>query len=209
MISHKIVGIYLAAGLSTRMGTDKLKLPLGSMNLGSIALTAALRSDLDFVCVIANDNVPDWIDSTLYQEPFNRKWSVTLCHKALYGQAYSLRCGLAAAMAMKATAVMILLADQPFVSTKMINELLQCYQTHRMKSNIHFVASRYEHLARPPVVFDKQMYQELLQLQDDQGARHLIREGKSGICIDFLSPNLFLDVDTAEDYRTLLDQMEF
>jgi molybdenum cofactor cytidylyltransferase len=42
-----------------------------------------------------------------------------------------------------------------------------------------------------------------------QGARQLIREEKSGIFIDFANPDLFMDVDTAEDYRILLERVDF
>jgi hypothetical protein len=45
------------------------------------------------------------------------------------------------------------------------------------------------------------MFPDLLLLQSDQGASHLIRKETSGICIDFASPDLFMDVDTAEQAR--------
>ena len=46
----KVVGIYLAAGKSQRMGTpNKLALPVGKMSLGSLALETALKSSLDKV----------------------------------------------------------------------------------------------------------------------------------------------------------------
>jgi molybdenum cofactor cytidylyltransferase len=132
MRRNNIVGIYLAAGQSTRMGSDKLRLPLGSIHLGSYALAAALRSSLDYVWVIVNDIAVDWMDSTFYQDPIRRKWSVINCPEARLGQAYSLRCGIQAALAMEATAVMLLLADQPFITSEMINELIVWFQTHRV-----------------------------------------------------------------------------
>ena len=107
---------------------------------------------------------------------------------------------------MEATAVMILLADQPLITTEMINELLLCFQTN---SNIGFVACSYDGLARPPVIFARRMLPDLLQLQGDQGARHVIRKEKSGIHIDFAIPDLFIDVDTTEDYSILLEKVAF
>ncbi|MFD0710778.1 nucleotidyltransferase family protein [Paenibacillus sp. GCM10027626] len=209
MKRNNIVGIYLAAGQSTRMGSDKLRLPLGPMNLGNYALAAALSSKLDYVWVIVNDAAADWIDKALYQDPLKRKWSAISCPESHLGQAHSLRCGVEAALVAEATAVMILLADQPLITKEMINELLLCFQTHRVKSGIGFAASRYEGLARPPVIFDRRMFPDLLQLQNDQGARQLIRKESLGICIDFPIADLFMDVDTAEDYWTLLDKAAF
>ncbi|WP_376768611.1 NTP transferase domain-containing protein [Paenibacillus foliorum] len=46
MSRKNIFGIYLAAGQSSRMGSDKLRLPVGPMNLGNYALAAALNSRL-------------------------------------------------------------------------------------------------------------------------------------------------------------------
>jgi molybdenum cofactor cytidylyltransferase len=206
MKRNNIVGIYLAAGQSTRMGSDKLRLPLGPMNLGNYALAEALRSNLDYVLVVSNDLAADWIDHTFYLNPIHRKWSVIHCSEAHVGQVHSLRCGVQAALAVDAAAVMILLADQPFITKEMINELLLRFQ---MNTKLGFVASRYEGLARPPVIFAQRMFPELLRLQNDQGARHLIRKESTGICIDFTIPGLFMDVDTAEDYRILLETFAF
>lgn len=206
MRGNPIVGIYMAAGQSTRMGSDKLQLPLGSMRLGNFALAAALSSKLDYVLVIRNGAAGDWIDDAFYREPFRRKWSSITCPEACLGQAHSVRCGVKAALAMEAAAAMILLADQPFITDTMINELIAFFQTQQINSSIGFVALSYEGLARPPVIFAQRMFPELLQLQGDRGASHLIRKEGAGICLDFPNPDLFMDVDTADDYRALLEK---
>lgn len=203
MKSDKIVGIYLAAGKSTRMGSDKLRLPLGPKHLGNHALAAALHSKLDYVAIVSGDVTADWIDHTFYQEPIHRKWAVFHCREAHLGQSHSLRCGVAAAQVMRAAAVMILLADQPLITTAMINELLFHYQA---TTNVDFVASRHDGLARPPVIFARRMFPELLQVEKDQGARQLIRKSTLGVSIDFASADLFMDVDTAEDYHHLVER---
>ncbi|GIP40841.1 xanthine dehydrogenase accessory protein PucB [Paenibacillus sp. J31TS4] len=202
MKRNNIVGIYLAAGRSTRMGTDKLRLPLGPMSLGNHALAAALSSELDSVVVVSNGAAADWIDSAFYKEPYCRKWSLVPCLEAHMGQAHSLRCGIQAAQERNAGAAVILLADQPLVTQEMITELLNRYQTN---ASLGFVASRYDGLARPPVLFAQRMFPELMQLTRDQGARQLIRRDPSGSFVDFASPGLFLDVDSAEDYGRLLE----
>jgi molybdenum cofactor cytidylyltransferase len=201
MQQNKIVGIYLAAGKSSRMGSDKLRLPLGTMTMGNYALAVAFVSELDHIAIVSGNATADWIDHKFYQEPFHQKWTVFHCSEAHLGQSYSLRYGVEAAQALKADAVMIMLADQPFITTAMINELLHHY--HAM-TNISFVAARFDGLARPPIIFDKRMFPDLLRLENDQGARQLVREGTSGLCIDFSSPDLFMDVDTPEDYSHLL-----
>ncbi|MUG47396.1 nucleotidyltransferase family protein [Paenibacillus woosongensis] len=208
MRENPIVGIYLAAGQSTRMGSDKLQLPLGSMKLGNYALAAALNSKLDYVVVIRNDAAGDWMDDALYRAPVKRKWSSIYCPEARLGQAYSLRCGVKAALAMGAAAAMVLLADQPLITNAMINELLAYFQAEQQaNSSVGFTAASYEGLPRPPVIFAQQMFPQLLELQGDRGACHLIRREGTGICLDFLIADLFMDVDDAEDYRALLDKV--
>ncbi|MGG4552102.1 nucleotidyltransferase family protein [Paenibacillus humicus] len=203
-----IVGIYLAAGHSTRMGSDKLQLPLGPMKLGNYALAAALNSQLDYVVVIRNNAAGDWMDDALYRDPVRRKWSSIYCPEARLGQAHSLRCGVKAALALEAAAAMILLADQPLITDAMINELIAYFKTQqRANSSVGFTAASYEGLPRPPAIFARRMFPQLLELQGDRGARHLIRKEGTGIFLDFPIPDLFMDVDDAEDYRALLDKV--
>ncbi|WP_246120349.1 nucleotidyltransferase family protein [Cohnella terricola] len=194
----------MAAGQSTRMGTNKLRLPLGSKRLGNYALAAALNSQLEHVWVITGEEEADWIDSAFYREPVKRKWSVVSCPEARSGQSRSLKCGVEAAMSTDLSAVMILLADQPCVSSMMIDELLGHYYAGQDERNIDYAAASFNGLARPPVIFDRRMFPELLRLQGDQGARYLIREGGSGAHVDFANPDYFRDVDTMEDYSSLL-----
>ena len=52
--SMSIIGIYLAAGKSRRMGRNKLSLAVGKMALGSLALDTAVQSSLDEICVVVN-----------------------------------------------------------------------------------------------------------------------------------------------------------
>lgn len=205
MLHNRIHGIYLAAGQSTRMGANKLKLRLGDRSLGSSALHAAVNSNLDYVWVMMGDAGADWIDDSFYEEPIRSKWSANYCPEASKGQAYSLRCGIEAAISMETAAVMIFLADQPLVTSEMINELVQRYDKESAyERSINYVASISDGLARPPIVFGQRMYPDLLRLQGDQGARYLIRQDISGICIEFDDPDLFMDVDTEEDYNFLL-----
>lgn len=54
----KTAAIYLAAGTSRRMGTDKRSLFLNGVSLGSMALKNALLSELDHIFVITGKRDP-------------------------------------------------------------------------------------------------------------------------------------------------------
>ena len=208
MRQNHIIGVYLAAGRSERMGSDKLRLPLGPMCLGNYGLAAALASGLNHVWVVSGNTRADWIDHSFYEDRNRRRWSLISCPDARLRQSNSLRCGIRAAMSTGAEAAMVLLADQPFITAGMIDELLDRYQRRR-HDGILYAAAGLNGLARPPVVFSRRMFPDLLALQGDVGARRLIRGDRPGICVEFDDPDLFMDVDTGMDYASLLKKTCF
>lgn len=197
----KVIGIYLAAGKSQRMGEKKLALPVGKMSLGSLALETALNSSLYKVYVITQEQDDGkWISPKLLVDD---KLVVVKCLTADEGQSATIRCGIERAQIEKADAAMIILADQPFITVLMIDELIAC-----MKKNplCNYVASSYEALRIPPILFSASMFPALLTLKGDAGARSLLQNqalypGKQLPCGD---SRFVFDVDTKEDYVELL-----
>ncbi len=189
-----IIGIYLAAGESKRMGMDKRYLPYHQLPLGSIALNEALESQLNHTIVVTRtEDSLDW-----HQCKSSEKWSRVDCLRASDGQGFSIQCGLKKAIKAKADAVMILLADQPFIKREVINILIDSY---KKEPGCFFIAAGKRQIPMPPVLFSSQCFPYLQKLQGDQGARKIIR-GKlfnKGKIIDFHDPLLFFDVDTEED----------
>src|SRR5581483_2951909 len=102
----KIVGIYLAAGSSRRMGPGihKLCLPVQQTLLGNLALHAALASQLSEIIIVANEI--SWISQHVRKERIH----VLSCPHAQAGQSYSLRCGIEKAESMGADGVIVILA---------------------------------------------------------------------------------------------------
>ncbi|WP_267897395.1 NTP transferase domain-containing protein [Peribacillus glennii] len=67
----RIIGIYLAAGESKRMGLDKRSLPLNQIPLGSVALKQALYSKLHHIVVVMrNEDSSDWLLPSFFLLPF-------------------------------------------------------------------------------------------------------------------------------------------
>jgi molybdenum cofactor cytidylyltransferase len=200
----RIIGIYLAAGKSARMGTDKLTLPFAGKYLGSVALKTALHSHLHHVIVVAKEGDSlDWIAPELFT---SKKWSIVSCSHSSYGQAHSLICGLKQAIQLQAKAVIVLLADQPFVTKTMINELLFHYKLHPAP----YITFTNQGIPMPPTLFSAKTFSGLLQLTGDEGARKLIRErwqGK-GRMLEYKDPDIFFDIDTKEDYLLAIDKWE-
>ncbi|WP_245533983.1 nucleotidyltransferase family protein [Effusibacillus pohliae] len=188
------------------MGTNKLALPLGGVPLGSLALRSALASELDHILVVTRaDDSLAWVDRSLFATPVREKWSRVACAESGLGQAHSLRCGLRAA-AWQAAAIVVLLADQPFVTRSVIDELIFHYQKSAHENRrLSYVAASHRGIARPPVLLSDRLFSTLARLRGDEGARHLLRNGMpgQGMCVEYDDPYLFQDIDTREDYERL------
>lgn len=192
----KIIGVYLAAGNSRRMGLHKLSLPLYNEPLGNAALKAALSSNLAGIIIVTND--ASWISQSLRHENVH----ILSCSDSSQGQSHSLRCGVNKAVQMKADGIVVLLADQPFIKTEIINELIDCYKQHK---TVYYVAAKHRGIVRPPVLFAKKAFPILQTLEGDQGARAIFQKScVKGITISYEEPALFYDVDSWSDYQKLV-----
>lgn len=201
----KIAGIYLAGGNSRRMGTSKLALPVGTMTLGSIALETVLQSSLESVYVIVqqSDNL-DWLPSSMKS---HHKSNIIHCSNAFLGQAESLRCGIEKALENKMDAVIIFLADQPFITVQMIDNMIACILNSPISK---YVATSYEKTTYPPVLYTSQMFPSLLKITGDRGGKALLNGDllKYGIHLPCEDQRLVFDIDTKEDYELFLKRLD-
>jgi xanthine dehydrogenase accessory protein pucB len=178
--------------------------------MGSEALLSALRSRLDHIFVInRTERLPAWVTPELCQKPFSEKWSSICCNEAARGQAWSLKFGVRAALEHEAEAAVVLLADQPLLPSGVIDCLIDHYLLLTEKGDRPaYVAACFKGLPRPPILFDSALFPALLELEGDQGARKLLREPgqRKGATVEFVCQDYFMDVDTREDYTSLLEQ---
>lgn len=197
-----IIGLYLAAGSSLRMGSNKLLLPFAQMPLGSLALSVALQSNLDDIFVITKGIDPlHWVHPSLISK--KNKWIQLTSHDSELGQAYSLLRGIQKAKEKAANAVLIVLADQPFITIEMINQLIEKFQLNK---DVDYVASSYQNQIQPPILISSHLFSELEQLKGDEGARRIIRHSEAiGIQIPYSKEKYFFDIDTVNDYNYALE----
>lgn len=94
---------------------------------------------------------------------------------------------------------LIMLCDQPFISKKHLQNLKNSID------NDTIIATKYEHAnsSTVPAIFPKKYYEKLLELNEDKGAKSIIKNEK---CIDVkLEKERSVDIDTNEDIKTYLD----
>lgn len=201
----KIIGIYLAAGSSSRFDGNKLSAPVGEIPLGKIALHAALQSNLEkIIVIIKKGDGHSWLSPFLI-EKFPTKLEIVPCAEAVKGQAYSIKCGVKEAMIQGASEIMILLADMPYISASLLNQLITIYKDKKI---CNFVGISHQQIISPPFLFSKTFFPSLLQLSGDKGARHLIRQYvDDGYLLEVTNPDMVFDVDTKEQYDKFTQKM--
>ena len=188
--------IILAAGASSRLGTPKQLLFYYGNTLVQHACEAAINANAGAVTVVLGAN------AGLIQEALNNNAAHTVINTGWQeGIASSIRHGIKTFTQLNplAEAVVLLLADQPYVTTASLKHLITTYQA----TGKHIVASAYGDSFGTPALFHKNIFPELLQLTGDAGAKSIIRRHlNEGAFIPFPEGNI--DVDTAEDYRKLI-----
>ena len=200
-MKNGIIAIYLAAGKSSRMGENKLSLPLSTCTIGSTALRTAISSSLEHVLVVSKkEDSLEWVDPSLFCSPYSSQWSHVVCDDAEKGQAHSLQRGLLSAMSVNPKGIMVLLADQPYLSKATIEKVVTTYISAHQQD---FVAACYEGIPRPPVIFSPHVIPKLMKLQGDVGARKIFKE-LEGMFVEFANTRDFYDIDTKEDYERVL-----
>ncbi|WP_394231991.1 NTP transferase domain-containing protein [Niallia oryzisoli] len=196
----KVVGVYLAAGDSRRMRRNKLALELNGSPLGSLALQSALASTINHVLVMTKqDDKLDWIAPHLFTQEYRKKWTSIQLKESNQGQSYSIRSGLQEAIDLGADAIVLQLADQPYVDTTIINLLIEAFEKDPAKL---FFACSHQGVVRPPVLFTEKFFSILMGLKGDRGARDLLNGHyrEKGEIVKYDKEELFVDVDTIEDY---------
>ena len=184
--------LLLAAGASTRMGRPKQLLPYhGRTLLRHAAETAVATGCAPIVLVTGalHDELVGEVVDLPVQAVHNPEWQS--------GMASSIRAGLAAVAG--ASAVLIMLTDQPLVTPELLRQLL----ARQRQTQAPIIAAAYGDTLGVPAVFDQAMISRLLQLQGQQGAGRLIASLGAAVGRVPFPAGLF-DVDTPEQYAALL-----
>jgi len=185
--------IILAAGSSSRMGQSKQLLPIsGTPMLRKVVLTS-MATVADTTLVVLGKNheahrrVIDDLDVSIF---INEKWE--------QGIGNSLKAGLTSLLSAKqeCSAVLIVLADQPAITTHQLNKLIESFK----QSSSPIVASVYAGAPGVPALFDRSLFDDLLNIRDDAGAKVVIQKNLERTTLIDL-PDGAIDLDTPEDYR--------
>jgi molybdenum cofactor cytidylyltransferase len=192
----KSAGIVLAAGSSTRMGRPKQLLLVNGRPLLQLVVEQACASRLDEVLVVLGaraEEIRARVDMGRAQVVVNPN------HES--GMASSLQCGVAA-LEGEVDRVVVILGDQPTVTSHQIDQLLDLHQ----RSGLPAAALSFDGLLHPPVVLGRVLWPALSSLEGDVGCRALIRARPDQVAT-LPVPGAHrhpVDLDTPHDYERLI-----
>jgi molybdenum cofactor cytidylyltransferase len=190
-------GIILAAGMSTRLGRPKQLVRFGDRYLIDWVLQASLSSKLARVILVMGYKYAT-IMKALGKRLQNPRLEIVINQKYREGMGSSLRLGLERARA-DFPSVMFLLGDQPIVDSPTIDWLLEKF----WESEKDICVPVHKGVRGNPTLFSKAVYDKLLTIKGDMGAREIIQvNSKRVLFVELANPNLFLDIDTLEDVQT-------
>ena len=94
------------------------------------------------------------------------------------------------------SSVLVLVCDQPLVTQRLLEKLISEHD----RSGKLIVASGYGGTAGVPALFNKVLFDEIMGMEDDQGAKKIIQKHPNEtVVIDF--PEGAVDLDTPDDYE--------
>jgi molybdenum cofactor cytidylyltransferase len=189
----RIAAVLLAAGAASRFGTAKqLALIDEETTLVERALETLKRSQVDSIVVVLG-NKSDEAKERLGR--LGERVRVALNPQFRSGLSSSLKVGVKE-VADESDALVVALADQPLVNTKLIDDLIRRYRT----TGNSIVTASSGDLVTPPALFDKSLYAHLLALKGDVGARAVILSHPGFERVE-VERDVLLDVDTEQDIK--------
>ena len=186
-----VAGVVLAAGSSSRMGRNKLLLELGGETVIRRAVRAAVDGGLDPVVVVLGHEA-ERVRAELSGLPFRP----VLNPDHARGVGTSLQVGVAE-VPTSAAAIVVILADMPFVTASMIGAVVEQYRT----TGLPVVVSRYGETEAPPTLFDRSLFAELLSITGERSAKQVARRHEHEAAVLAWPAEALRDLDVAGDYQ--------
>ncbi len=189
--NRNVTAVVLAAGRSTRMGgPNKLLAELAGKPLVRTVTEQALASGASSVVVVTGHQAAE-VEKALA----GLKVKFVRNPDFVAGLASSVRTGIAAVPA-DADGAVVCLGDMPLIDARLIDRLIDAFAPDRG----HLIAVPVSDNRRGnPVLWSRRFFDELMTIDGDVGARHLIAKHNEAVAeVPVEGHGAFLDIDTPE-----------
>jgi molybdenum cofactor cytidylyltransferase len=194
-----ICAIVLAAGCSRRMGTQKVLLTLGKETVISHIIDQLLASRVEKIYVVAGFHAEE-IKKELSGKPI----SIVYNREYESGMLSSVRAGLSS-IPNECEAVFVVLGDQPSISSKLIDEMIQSFFIKEKK----IVVPLYDGKRGHPILFSIIYKNEILKKFNEVGLRGLMQAHDSDVYeMNVSDPSVLTDMDYPDDYKRQIEKYE-
>ncbi len=197
-VQRRVAAIVLAGGLSSRMGQSgqtaqsKVLLPWDGRAIIQVIVDRLKRMRLDEIVVVTGHQAAQ-VKAKLNDEPV----------KVVYNPNYrkgemlsSLQTGLQA-LGPEYAACLIVLGDQPQLDNRIVSELMAAYAEGKGR----IIAPSYRQRRGHPILIDRVLWPELLDLQSGSAPRDVINAHNDEIhYVNVDSDSVLRDIDTPDDY---------
>lgn len=194
-----VSAVVLAAGESTRMGTQKLFLPFGSKSV--------VRTVVDTLCL---GGVDDVVVVTGFESARLRAHladaDVRFVHNRRYRSAdmhTSIRCGFRAVA--DARMCLLMPGDLPVVQKETIRSLIDSFDP---KEGLAVLVPVCGEKRGHPVLLSWKFRSTVLKSREKMALKKLTATGMPGVkLLEVNDPGIHLDLDSPEDYKHILEQL--
>ena len=191
-----ISAIILSAGSSSRMGKHKALTTIGEKTFLRHIVDVLHSSQItDIVLVLGYDHQNirqqiSWFDGKI---AVNDNWQ--------RGQLSSILSGLPLLDQKNLHGVIICPIDHPLISQSLIVDLLQAF----WKSKKKIILPKYKDRRGHPVIFSRELFEELQMASPDTGAREVVHRHVTDIYeMETGEEGVVNNIDTPEDYQHLI-----
>jgi molybdenum cofactor cytidylyltransferase len=191
--------VVLAAGSSSRLGSNKLLLELGGEPLVRRAARRALEAALSPVVVVLGfeaERVAAAVQGLPVETVVNPRHA-----DGMHG---SLQAGIDH-VADRSEAAVVVLADMPLVTPAMLRAVVS-----RFREGAPIVTSRYGEVQAPPTLYAREFFPALSSAGPGCGRRVVREHADLAAAVDW-SPDLLIDLDLPDDIariRTMLSNRQ-
>ena len=200
--------VVLAAGMSTRMGRNKLLLTFRDKPLVVHAVDTLLASKAgEIIVVLGHESQKVWDQLEDYAGPVSnggQRRLVRLVKNPDYrdGLSTSVRTGVQA-VSPEAEAIMIYLADQPLLEPADVNRIIAAFATAKVNDKM-IVVPFFKGERGNPVLLDASLRDSILGIVGDVGCKGVIKRYPEKVyAIEMENDHVVRDVDDAQAYERL------
>jgi molybdenum cofactor cytidylyltransferase len=204
-----VSAVVLAAGMSTRMGRNKLLLTFRDKPLVVHAVDTLLASKAgEIVVVLGHESEKVWSQLEDYagQVPSGgQRRRVHLVKNPDYrdGLSTSVRAGVEA-VSPEAEAIMICLADQPLLEPADVDRIIAAFATAKAEHKM-IVVPFFKEERGNPVILDASLRDSILGIVGDVGCKGVIKRFPEKVyAIEMENDHVVRDVDDVQAYERLV-----